>query len=657
MKQFVLLLFSLCTTVVFAQDFLDNVNASTFESAKKYDDLEGIVLDEFVSNQVRWTSENNVSFYVLEQTVSKVIKINSFDGAYKAGFYLPIYTSAGFEESFKLLDATVYRLEGNQIKQETIIKSTMFNTKKEASMTLNSLDLSKVAPGSIVTYSYVKTSMYLERLPTYYIREDLAKKKTTFSLSVPSNLDYQILIQSQVELKESSSVIEQRSSSLFGLSSSKERVVQKTFVAQDVAALPFYNYVDNIENYVDKIECDLVSITYPRETPIEILPSMGMFFTELASNRMFYKQINQKNIFKKKLDLASFEGLTQMQKIDKAFDWIQQTVRWNGQFQYLPSGPIKDALSGRPADSAQINLLLLNLLKEVGLQAYPVLISTHENGQKKKWQHNFFNQVLVAVSLNGNVYYMDPSNKFSQVNVLGNSALNVQGYHVNEKGEYRVVSITSPYTSQENTIILSELTSMGTLHSEYKMSYSYNSRIEFLEQFTQQKNTGLIKDLSQRIPGFIFSNLKVTDSIDLKGYKIALVSVQGNKNNAVENFNGKMFFNPFQVSDLRKNPLNYREREIPVYLAYPLEKEVEIHVELPQNYTINNIPSPILISEDALGVLFSITYTLQQNTLICKVKVTTKAGYIPAQYSAKLFDFYGQLAKELNTTLIVELLE
>jgi len=83
---------------------------------------------------------------------------------------------------------------------------------------------------------------------------------------------------------------------------------------------------------------------------------------------------------KEKVQLLT-EGMSDdIQKFDAIYQFVSKVFTWNGSLRIFTGKGIRDTFKDREGNSADINLMLVEMLRYAGLKASPALISTKENG-------------------------------------------------------------------------------------------------------------------------------------------------------------------------------------------------------------------------------------------------------------------------------------
>uniref|UniRef100_A0AAU6WUY6 Transglutaminase-like domain-containing protein n=1 Tax=Chryseobacterium endophyticum TaxID=1854762 RepID=A0AAU6WUY6_9FLAO len=98
-----------------------------------------------------------------------------------------------------------------------------------------------------------------------------------------------------------------------------------------------------------------------------------------------------------------------LERANKVFDFVKNNYKWNKNFGIIASQSLRQFVKSKSGNSADINLLLTALLKDVKLEANPVLISTVENGVLNVFTPNLnnVNMVLASIKIKDQLYFYD----------------------------------------------------------------------------------------------------------------------------------------------------------------------------------------------------------------------------------------------------------
>ena len=108
-------------------------------------------------------------------------------------------------------------------------------------------------------------------------------------------------------------------------------------------------------------------------------------------------------------------------------------MTWNDLYSVYMVEGVKNAWEKKTGSSGDINLLLVNLLKEAGLDAYPMLVSERFHGKVNR-DYPFigqFNSVFACVIIQNKKYYLDATDKVTPPHITPFNILNTTALVVN----------------------------------------------------------------------------------------------------------------------------------------------------------------------------------------------------------------------------------
>jgi transglutaminase-like putative cysteine protease len=126
-------------------------------------------------------------------------------------------------------------------------------------------------------------------------------------------------------------------------------------------------------------------------------------------------------------------GTANMQaRMNAIYGFVKTNFRWNGAFSMYAEQDFDDFLRNRTGPSAEINLMLINLLQRAGIQADPLLIRTADMGMPEKMYPvtGQFNHVIAMAEINGVRYLLDATVDSKDTGMLNRKDIGTQGWIV-----------------------------------------------------------------------------------------------------------------------------------------------------------------------------------------------------------------------------------
>ena len=421
---------------------------------------------------------------------------------------------------------------------------------------------------------------------------------------------------------------------------SENRLTVKTD-KYSLSNLPTYAreaYVLNPRNMLSSIQFELASFTVPGRTSENYSTTWERIGKDLMDHESFGRELNGNGFLDETVNTTIAGKTTNLDKMLAVFNFVKGTMVWNDYYGEYTDKGIRKAFSEKSGNSADINLMLVSMLRKAGLDADPIVLSTVQNGviNYSFPSRSKLNYVIAGVTLDNNFYMMDATDKNSQINLLPIRAINDRGFMVNEKGikeiklrNYVMTSdkksitadlkpdgnLTGIYSSvRDNYFYMSDLKDIADDPKAFEKEYTEDYNFEISEFKTQDNKKDLIRHQ------FKFSDVKV--------------DVAGNK----------ILFNPFLFLANTKHNLTLDKRNYNIEFGAPLTNTNTVKIKIPDGYKV-----------EALPVEKQFTMPDQSGGYACKV--IEKDGFIIAQaqkimpYSVLPPQYYSPL-KEFLTNII-----
>jgi hypothetical protein len=162
------------------------------------------------------------------------------------------------------------------------------------------------------------------------------------------------------------------------------------------------------------------------------LKTWSQFNESLLNNERFGQYLMKKSDGMLQSEINS-SGSNELEQIASIIHFVQKNFQWNGTFSMYATQNFKSFTEKRTGSSAELNLLLVNLLRQHGFKSDPVLIRTADLGQPEKLYpvKNQFNHVIASAEIGGRLFLFDATNSSSDLNRLNKLDIETQGWIVN----------------------------------------------------------------------------------------------------------------------------------------------------------------------------------------------------------------------------------
>ena len=425
------------------------------------------------------------------------------------------------------------------------------------------------------------------------------------------------------------------------------------WVAKDMPAIKPEPYMNSINNYMTKFEFDILEIKVPwfYKAFTTSWDAVNDYLLDSKSFGCVLKSSAYLNTVKNEINNQYTDN---KDKLIVAYKTIKK-VKWNNKERLFSSSiNLKKNFNEEIGNSADINLILIQLLKKLKFETYPVAISTRENGILSPVFPSFnkFNYVIAYVKTDDNIYLLDATEELMPLGLIPKRCINWRGRIIDrEKSDW--IELTTD--KKDKQVIFYDLTMDEDFSLSGKINYArydygaFDFRKEY-EKYNNQEE--YIDDFIKNKPGLriINSKIKNLDSIYLPikdEYEVKI-------NNQINVLSNTAYINLMFYDQLKENPFKSDKRNYPVDYAYPIEKTYIIKIKIPENYSITEIPKNINMKmpDNSANFIYNITNfgnTVQLTYKFCINKII----FLPNEY-ADLKEFYNQIIKKHSEPLIIE---
>lgn len=194
-----------------------------------------------------------------------------------------------------------------------------------------------------------------------------------------------------------------------------------TCIGRHISAIPDDIEVTSEYDYPTGITMELKSFSLQNTMPIPYIQTWKDVDLMLLDDDDLGKQLDLRSPLADELQAANLTAVTDLQKrAEETCKFVMERVRWNGQYRMWPKSSTA-TLKERTGSNADINLLLIQSLKAVGLSAVPVALRPSSEGPMP---YNFpsFHKLttfVVGIAVSNHTYvYIDASSPEAHLNVL-----------------------------------------------------------------------------------------------------------------------------------------------------------------------------------------------------------------------------------------------
>lgn len=420
--------------------------------------------------------------------------------------------------------------------------------------------------------------------------------------------------------------------------------------AVDMPAFKIEPYLNSYSNYITKFEFQLKTLGAPGPNFIAYSTNWRQIAYNLTQFDDFGGVLENSAFLNSFADSVKVLDIELEDKIELAYDYIQENIKWNEEKTLYASddfrGNFKKNHSGNSAD---INLLLVSLLKKMDIRSFPVALSTKENGMIIPYSPsiNKLNYVVAYVNQDSVDMLMDATSKHLRPGILPLYCLNGNGLVVHEDftGWVNLAKGHIDFKSQYITIDINEnLEASGTVVQQ-NGDYAFVKWAEKMDKINKDPEL-VINSLTKKFSDFAIENYEITDenAEELKANEKFKVDLSEH----VIDVGTGVVFSPIIFYNYTENPFKSIDRKFPVDMECPRHYNTTVVVNLPEGYDIKQLPEPMRLQTTDGSANFLYVGNKVGQMLQFQIRFETKKQIYSEKEYQELRNFFSIMLKKVN---------
>ncbi|KAA2220547.1 DUF3857 domain-containing protein [Chryseobacterium sediminis] len=549
---------------------------------------------------------------------------------------IPIYNVGTNRESLGKFKAFTYNLENGNTVPLKVEKSSQYKSKENKYVTLTKFAFPSVKNGSILEYQYEIVSPFRFMIPEVLIESDTPSLNTEYVLDTPINMAYNVNYTGGISPKYKE--VEERN--LYGSQYKTFR-----FAYENLKGFKTEKFVRNDRNFRTKISAELNSTNFGELKLYS--SSWDQIGKRLYESDDFGGELKRTKLAKENMPAGVSEMKSDFEKANAIFSYVQKTFTWNKDKGVYTEDGIKKLLETKVGNAAEINLFLVMMLREAGLKADPLVISTVENGLINLVSPNISNMnfVLAAINIDKQLHIYDATSKQSSLDEIPLKNWNQFGILVTKE---KTLQIQMSNIKSSNTF----LTVNGKINDDGSISGTYSDRdtgaYAMYVKDSYDDNAEKYKKQYKENFSMDFTDIdsKVLENGDFES------SMKFSSMNLIDRVGKKMIINPMLFLNKSSNEFDQTEvRQYPIDFGSPITKVKKITLEIPEGYVIEEMPKEKRIVTEDKEIAY--TYSVEQKGNKLEVTATTKisSSDYPKEYYPAFKQIWGVASKFENQVI------
>ena len=382
------------------------------------------------------------------------IRIVNDNGKKLANFIIAYHKKASGRESVHSIKGYTYNIVDGKVQKTKLSEDQIFTVDITDFNKQKQIVMPKVKAGSVIEISYTMDSDMWAIIPNWEFQKNIPVMRSELFIGLPEYFRYKMLIKGYEPLSVNEN-LKDTSSATFKWS---VFYVQKTqlikyvvnishLVAENVPALKKEPFINTIENYRSGIEFEVDFIDYPGQTDRIFTASWEEIAENLLNLEKFKLKLKHTGFARSIIKNIVRKYPNPTDRMTAIYDIVKTQVKWDGSYDVLSPYSLRDVFNKKNGGAMDINFILISLLRTAGIQAYPVVLSTRENGVilPKFPSVKKLNYIIGMAIIDGKQILLDATDPYRPAGVLPVRCINGKGIVV-DRDLHTWVDLISPVT-------------------------------------------------------------------------------------------------------------------------------------------------------------------------------------------------------------------
>jgi hypothetical protein len=514
------------------------------------------------------------------------------------------------DEMVEDIKATAFNQEGSKVVKTSLKKKDIVNTKIDDHHYQMEFTIPDVKVGTVIECEYNIHSQIFWELHDWYAQCEIPVVYAKLDMNIPNYLIFNIEDHGIQRLTHTCTMGSMQFKVVSDPLANPMRVNTNhyVYIGQNLKGIPRDSSGWNFLDLCAGITAELKSYRLPGMMAMEYAKTWDQIDEMILSSDDLGIHLHDHSPLANELKEAKIEDIaSQRERVAAVYKLVMSKVKWNGKYELSPKSTSETLKKGE-GTNADINLLLIQSLHTVGLNAAPVMLRTRDLGMLP---YNFpsiskLSTFIVGVIMpSGGNIYLDASNKNGWLNMLPDVMLVERARLVQKGKKSQWVNLQLVSKSDTSTIIDATLSTDGTLTGKQT---TRNEGGEIAESDFTKK--GLVAD-------------------------------------------GQISICPFP-DKLIENPFTAETRKMPVEFPHIGTNRVNITITLPEGYALEGEPRNTTIITPDKGVEGRVLTTTSEGRILlsCQTNIN-KLTHSEKNY-ADLRQIFDMLSKYTTEQLVIK---
>jgi hypothetical protein len=584
----------------------------------------------------------------------KRIKIFNENGKKQADVRIEYYGGNRFEY-ITALQGQIYNLTDGKIETVKLDKKQIFTESIDKSRMAMVFSFPNVKSGSIIEYRYTQTINSLSDIPDWFFQEEIPIKYSELTTAIPEWFDFTTQQRHYRPFTKHQTQTESRSISSGSGTPLMFSENKTQWAMANVQAMVKEPYMTS---EVDNLQCLYFHLTSFRP-PVGFTQSFSNTWAKvggrLADDEDFGLQFKKKLLGENAIIDKAKTFKTDKEKIAYVFNEVKNTMKWNNVDRWYTNDGTSKAWEKKTGNSTEINLILYHLLKQSGVKAYPMVVSTREHG-KVNPAYSFlyqFNRSVVYIPVDSTTnYVLDATGKYNCYLETPANLLGSHGFYIDKDANmHKLVYLTREAPVRRVVMVNADIKPEGIMDGTAQVSSFSYDRLSNLENYKTNGEKKFIEYLRDNNNSLSISSLKLDN---LEEDSQPLTQNINFKQELTGSDKDYIYFNANLFSSLRNNPFLSENRVSDIDFGHCNSYNLTGMFKIPAGFKSDALPKSISLVMPDKSITCNRMVAEENGTIMIRYLIVYKKTLFFKDQYPEIHAFYKKMHELLNEQVVLK---
>ncbi|MDT3402932.1 DUF3857 domain-containing protein [Mucilaginibacter terrae] len=583
----------------------------------------------------------------------KRIKIFNDNGKKAADIRIEYYGGNRYEYVTGL-QAQVYNLVDGKVEITKIDKKQIFTENIDKNRMALVFSFPNIKPGSVIEYKYTQTINVSDDIPNWYFQDDIPVKYSELQTTIPEWFYFTVQQRAFRPFTKRAKLTKSRS---YGSGTSALLFTENMdqYAMSNVESIAREPYMTSRVDNLQSLFFHLTHFNPPAGFSKSYSDSWAKVGGGLAEHEDFGAQLKRKLTGEAAIIDKAKTFKTNEQKIAYVFNEVKNTMKWNNSDDwYTNEGTVK-AWEKKIGNSTEVNLILYRLLKQSGVDAYPMVVSTRSHGRVNP-MYSFlyqFNRGVVYVPVDSaKSYVLDATNKYNTYFDIPAELVGSYGLYIDKENKrFDLITLQRKTPVRKVVMLNAQILPDGKMDGTAMInSFSYH-RTSSIENYKTNGEKKYIEYLRDNDNTLSITSLKM-DNIDVDS--LPLLHNIAFKQELTGSDKDYIYFSSNIFTSMYSNPFLSENRITDIDFGHLNSYNLTGMFKLPAGYKLEALPKSISLQMPDQSISCRRVVAEENGTLMIRYLINYNKSLFNKDDYPPVHDFYKKMYELLNEKVVLK---